>query len=630
VLSRRAFLHTTAAFVATPPLDRATASDAQAEHPLARDIGQFRVAQNAHRAWQPTGLSKSDYIRAMETVVRAFVQDQDASGIIVDRYEKRERQYATPAFACAAGLVARMRRDDNLLQRAVRAMHAACDALAAGKAADRHPDFYTVMLMHADRVLGPAVHVGDRGRWRKTLATIDARRIYRFQPADERLHNWNLVAASGEWMRHRAELGADRGWVEASLDRQMDKLTEHGLYRDPDDPLPYDHFARYYLVNLLEEGYDGRHAARLRDLMDRAAWTSLLMQSPHGELPCGGRSAHHQWNEAQQAMTFEAAARRARRAGDRFAAGAFKRAARLSLQSVLRWTRPSGDLWVLKNRVDPEKRHGYERYSFHSQYNLLAVAKLAVAYTTADDGIDERPTPAEVGGFAFALQPAFHKVFANAGGTYLEIDTRADARYNPTGVVRLHHPAVQPPLPFSDGATLKAAYQLPSPPGRSLSLGPAWRDSAGEWHALADHDRDALVDAALTIAGASPQRVEIAVRYQGRLRGGATAVREQIVLTKDRAEITHHVDGSVTGVRQQWPLLTSDGTRRMSIEVAGRRATVMHGELGRVTFEAPGEGAAATRLGVTEPVRNGWLDAAVVEAPAGTATRCTITFGRAI
>jgi hypothetical protein len=626
VLSRRQFLQT--GFAAAGSISRTPSGDQFAAHPLAREIRQVRTAQNVHQAWRPTGLARNDYLRAIESVVRAFIQDQDASGIIVDRYERRERQYATPAFACAAATVGRARRDENLIQRAVRAMHASCEALAAGTAADRHPDFYTVMLMHADRVLAPVAHSGDRTRWRKTLATIDARRIYRYQPTDERLNNWNLVAASGEWMRHRAELAPDATWVEASLDRQMEKFTEHGLYRDPDDPLAYDHFARYYIVNLLEEGYEGRHAARLRELMDRAAWTSLLMQSPHGELPCGGRSAHHQWNEAEQAMTFEAAARRARRAGDRAAAGAFKRAARLSLQSVLRWTRPSGDLWVLKNRIDPGKRHGYERYSFHSQYNLLAVAKLAVAYAHADDRIDERPAAADTGGFAFALEPAFHKIFANAGGAYVEIDTRADARYNPTGVLRLHHPAVGSPLPFSDGVTAKNAYQLPSTPGRSLALGPAWRDDAGEWHALADHDRDTLEDADLNIVSASPQRVEIEVRYRGKLRGGATSVREHIVLAHDRVEIAHHVDGNVTSVRQQWPLLVSDGSRQMSIEVAGRRAMVMHADLGRVTFDAAGDGPVATRLGVSEPFRNGWLDAAVVDAPPGTPLRCDITFGR--
>jgi hypothetical protein len=30
-------------------------------------------------------------------------------------------------------------------------------------------------------------------------------------------------------------------------------------------------------------------------MFDRGSLTSLLLQSPTGELPCGGRSAHHQW-----------------------------------------------------------------------------------------------------------------------------------------------------------------------------------------------------------------------------------------------------------------------------------------------------------------------------------------------
>src|SRR5690348_15588150 len=46
-------------------------------------------------------------------------------------------------------------------------------------------------------------------------------------------------------------------------------------------------------------------------LLDRGAWTSLMIQSPwysislsftysRGELPTGGRSSQHQWNEAVQ------------------------------------------------------------------------------------------------------------------------------------------------------------------------------------------------------------------------------------------------------------------------------------------------------------------------------------------
>ncbi len=46
--------------------------------------------------------------------------------------------------------------------------------------------------------------------------------------------------------------------------------------------------------------------------------------------------------------------------GDAQGAGVFKRAAGLSLLSLQRWKRPTGDWWIIKNRFDPSLRHGYE------------------------------------------------------------------------------------------------------------------------------------------------------------------------------------------------------------------------------------------------------------------------------
>ena len=123
---------------------------------------------------------------------------------------------------------------------------------------------------------------------------------------------------------------------------------------------------------------------------------------------------------------------------------------------------------------------------------------LAIAWARADDAIAEGPCPADTGGFAFVLQPAFHKVIANAGGTYIEIDTGADAHYNPTGLLRVHHRDV-PPETLSDGVSPAVSYTVPSRPDRPLALGPAWRDRAGAWHALADHAGADLDPAAFTL-----------------------------------------------------------------------------------------------------------------------------------
>ena len=608
-----------------PPNSRASArsgervneqvAQALGEYPLRAQVARFRERQTAAvKSFRASGLNRREYLRPADGIVRFFATSQDQRGAIIDPYEKKERQYATPAFACAAAVLYASGYNRELWPQCLKAMDAATSDLAAGKAADGHADFFTVMLMHAYHVLRHHAPQARLAEWRQNLTRIVPERIYRSQPSGERINNWNLVAVSGEWMRHRAGLSADTRWVEASLARQMNEFTPYGMYCDPNDPLAYDHFARYYVVNLLEQGYDGQHAAALDELMERGAWSSLFMQSPHGELPCGGRSAHHQWNEAEQAMTYEVYARKFARRGDRAAAGAFKRAAHLALRSIGRWVRPSGELWVVKNRFDPALRHGYESYSFHSQYNLLTAAKLTVAYLQADDRVEEKPCPAEVGGFAFALQPAFHKVFINAGGMYLEVETRADAKYNPTGLLRVHHPQVDPQLSVSDGASAKRAYQTPKRPTRSLSISPAWQDREGAWHALADHDGEMLRDAEVKVIRESPESVECEVVYSGALRGGAMAVRQHFTVSPSRVEVSDTVEGEVAGLRQYFPLLVTDGKREMRIEVAGRRASATSEDGGAQTYEALGEGGPLARLGIAEPFRNGLLDAAYAES----------------
>jgi hypothetical protein len=567
----------------------------------------------------PTGLRRADYLRVVGGITRFFAASQDARGAIVDPYENRERQYSTPAFALAAGVLCASGTDRPLLPAAVRAMETACADLASGKAADGHADFYTVLLLHADRVLGRLAPAAAAARWRAALRAVAPERVYRFQPTNERLHNWNLVAAAGEWLRARDGYARGREWIERSLARQVEHFTPSGMYRDPNDPLAYDHFARLWALDLVEERYDGAQAGALAELVRRGAWMSLFMQSPHGELPCGGRSAHHQWNEAEQAVTFEALARRLARAGDRTAAGAFKRAARLSLRSIARWVRPSGELWVVKNRLDPSKRHGYESYSFHSQYNLLAAAMLSLAWLRADDSIPERACPADAGVHAVVLQPAFHKVFLAAGGYGVEVDTGADLHYNPTGILRVHHPGA-PPETLSDGATPSCRYTVPAKPSRALAFGPEWLGGDGRWHALAAHGAGDLDPTQVRVIRADPARVEAELIYSGRLGGGATAVREVIVVSAVGVEVRHAVEGQPTAVRQTIPVLADDGRAESRI-TAGPGGAEVARDGGRLVVRAEGDVGSA---GLREASRNGFVEALVVEGSGRTA-RCVLS-----
>ena len=320
------------------------------------------------------------------------------------------------------------------------------------------------MVMHARRLLAERVPAATRATWDQQLISLVPEKTYHDPGAGG---NWNIVNVSGECLRRKDGLVApdqaagQTAYIERCLAKQEARYTKFGMYEDPNAPLAYDAFPRLWLEDMMaEDAYSGAHQARLREFLDLGSLSTLLLLSPSGEWAEGGRSAQHQWNEAEVAVISEVAARRWAARGRPDIAGALKRAAHLALTSIRRWQRPTGELWIVKNHADPAVRHGFEGYSFHSQYNLLAVAMLAIAYSRADDAIAEYPTPAETGGYVFDLRDTFHKVVAAAGGTYILIDTATDPHYNSTGLLRLHAAGV-PLSPYSDNPAAHRAYGPP-------------------------------------------------------------------------------------------------------------------------------------------------------------------------
>lgn len=618
-MKRRDFLAGLAAgiFIA-PQISRASISEnirleELGEYPLAKTVERFRAQQKLlqSKSFSPTNLDKKEYLRLVNGIVTHFVQFQDERGAIIDPFEKKERQYSTPAFAFAAAVLYASGYNKNVLAQCMKAMDAATSDLRNEKTADKHSNFYTVMLMQAFDVLKKIAPQERLSIWQENLTNFSPATGYNYPP--ERETNWNLVAASGEWRRVKAGFTKDTTWLNTAIEGQQKLWTDYGMFCDANDPLAYDHFARYYIEDLLMNGYDGAPAKMLRELTNRGAWTSLFMQSPHGELPVGGRSGHHQWNEAQQTMSYEYYAAEYAKKGDKQTAGAFKRAARLALGSIGKWQKPTGELWIVKNRYESSQRFGYDSYSFHSQYNLLAAAKLSNAYLLADDSITETLTPSEIGGFAFVLQPQFHKVFANVQGMFVEIDTRSDPSHNPTGIVRVHLKDVNPQLTISDGATPKAAYGVPRKPTRALSISVDWQDGEGKWYSLAAHDRKVLRDAEVKIITQTAEKVELEIIYQGVFQGGATSIIQKISITPTKIMVTDKVVGNVKAVRAVFPLFLTDGREETEIKLSKNSVSVTGKNDDSQNFRVVSEKVNLTRQGFSEPFRNGLLDAAYGE-----------------
>lgn len=610
-------------------------------HPAADTLRALFPAKStpAPPDFTPTGLTRADYLPVIAGIVDFFRAHQNDAGAIIDPYTHGERQYSTPAFAAAAARLVKDAGRDDLRAPARRALAFSLRALAGRTAADGHPDFYIPLVMHARRwLMGDAAHASEEeDEWARLLTALVPEKAYQDVRA---LGNWNLVNVAGECLRRRDglvapnQMAAQLDYIERSLAHQERRMTKFGMYEDPNAPLAYDAFPRLWMDDVLADGaYTGAHFDRWREFLTLGGLSTLLLLSPSGEWACGGRSAHHQWNEAEVAAIAEVNAVRWRAQGRPDISGAFKRAAHLALTSMRRWRRPSGELWVVKNRADPAARHGFESYSFHSQYNLLPAAMLAIAYERADDTIPEAFLPSETGAYVFDLRDTFHKICACAGGTYALVDTAADPHYNSTGLVRVHRSGVTQSA-FSDNTAAHRAYGPPSDlTSVGLSPGLAWNaaapgDELPDWVSLADfvgpHFAPKLLprtvaSAALADVHAGAGRTTFTVRYA--LSGdGARRVEEQYTVSANGVEVAvRFLDKSPpASARVLLPILVSDGAHDVPLTVTANQAKA-HLAGGETTWEVLSPGHLTLALsGPRVPSHNGWMQALTADLPPGT------------
>ncbi|WP_433473680.1 hypothetical protein ACQPZP_33440 [Spirillospora sp. CA-142024] len=547
-------------------------------------------SRSAGERIRPTGLRRGDYLRLIASEVDFWKTKQDADGAIIDPYRNREFQYSTPAFAhAAATLVAHAGRKD-LLKAAALALDWSAWELAERTAADSHEDFYAPMLAHAIRLLEPHVPAARSASWKHDIGRFEPFLTYRSAVGS---NNWNIVAASGEALFQKMGLrvASDR-YPEASFAAQGAHFdTSYGLYLE--GPMPYDHFPRLWLGDLIGRGYTGPYRAELTEALRRAAISSLFMQSPTGELPAGGRSAHHQWNEAEQCVTYEVFAARALATGDRELAAYFKRGAHLALRSMFRWVRPSGEMQVVKNWMDPAQSFGYESYSSHSQYNLLPMSMLAIAYEHAatTEDVRERPAPADTGGYVLHIEP-LHKVFANAGGSFVEIDTAGDHHYDATGFIRAHFSGHSPQLGSSDSLLASPSYRVPDgPKPPTTGMGVAWEVGPGRWRHFGELEPSLTQDVVVLPTRLRGDDVRFTVRYNGDFGGGVTTVEERFAVMPRETRVTTILRGYGGPVRRVVPVLSHDGRTPGTIQVQGDEVRVwQQGEHGtsKLTYDMPG------------------------------------------
>ena len=495
-------------------------------------------------------------------------------------------------------------KDDELALSGMQALDISLTDMVNATVNDNHGDFYTWPVMFAYELYKPFASEERVKSWDNKLNLIQIDKLYRTYNKAEG-NNWVLVHTAGEFLRACLRF-TSFDYVEKMLGFQLPNFTDLGMYNEGGNPLPYDLFSRHYMCGMLFQNYEGQFVNPLRDALWKGAWMSLFMQSPFGELPTGYRSSHHIWNEAEQCVVFEIYASEYANLGLKKEAGVFKRAAMLSLNSIGNWIREDGSGYIVKNRFPIEKRHAYETYSVHTCYNMLACSMLAQAWQFSDNSVAEQPAPADVGGFVVPVLKPFHKVFANANGTYLEYDTNGDQKYNPTGILRMHVKGGHPQLGPSDGA---ASYY--SGEGVSLATGLSWQNADGTWSSLAEQKTE-------------PQKVEI-------LEENPNSVKFQIVYNLENASSKNitivetigikdgiiTVENEISGVsgkkRLSWPMLVFNGANNVDVEMSNSSASLeLNGKGVRFSVLEPQE-SKLSRSGVSLDHRNGIVEAIYAE-----------------
>jgi hypothetical protein len=569
--------------------------------------------------WRPTGIDRRFYLDVSERIVREAARWVDDQGRLIDPVLRKEVAQSTPRFASSAAILLCFGRAPEVKEAAVRAMSSCCRRLADPAVRSMSPDFWMRELATAYLAFESVADPDRLRAWAADLARVEPEKIYLQVRPDgtklETLHNWTVYAAAGEVLREAAGVKAsgDFVWGKAFFDKympaQLGHFTSLGMYRDPGDPITYDITTRLQFATALALGYEGEHREGISELLRRGGLATLLFVSPQGFAPYGGRSSQFCFQEAILSALCELEARRHRRS-DPALAGAFKRQARLSALSMRRWVLEMTPWRHLKNGFPPEARHGLDTYGEYSVYSLLISSFLGLAALFADDTIEEAPCPAELGGFVFELNPAFHKVFAGCGRTYVEIDTNADPHYDATGLGRFTRDGVPLDLglgmPFATAAKKGQGTFLSMAPGvqapkTPVAIGPALKKD-GAWISQAARGGSASVKTLQESREAVSFTVTSDVwRNTYRLREGELTLRCEASGKAPEA------------VRLIVPLRVTDGLDSSTIEQdKGEVRVLLHGASYQIRFDP---GLTATIDDAQYANRNGVYRSLVLEGP---------------
>ncbi len=562
------------------------------------------------RPWKPLDIPSDKYLDAIEGLCRFSIQHQSADGAIIDPFLKREHQYATPYFAYAVGTLIKAGRARDLLPSGAKAMEHATANFAGGQATipDQHGNFFIAALTGALDLYAGEVPPAVLNTWR------DRMKRPRRDVIAPNYNNWETYVMKGEWMRVMAGLvdreDAVQAIEESWRSRQRARIASapwyvyHDRSSDP-DTLSVEAVGRGNLLALTHLGYDGPSATEIHKAAEAGTRFTLWLQDPSGQTPANGRTDDHTWVDIGYSLAFEVMAEESASNKEMWVAGQYRHASMLAFRNIARWRRDdgpwAGSYYITKNHFDPALRVGYQDASQYSNYSGSLMFHLAELYHTRKSAIAEHPAPAEIGGYAVAMDQEFATAFANAGGMQVQANLRGQVEktsgnfWTPLGIVRFARVGWDTRLGPSDGALTETG---------GVTFAPTFFEN-GRWLRLAD--LSARYEGTWSVQFVHPLLVRCAIDYHPKAGQTGPSFRDELTVTPDGVlSVVRKTSAGELRWGVTWPLLENDGTALVRSDSSRTAGTGYRGSQDRENFLTLDSGA--TLLKEPAPLRSSYGD----------------------
>ena len=402
--------------------------------------------------------------------------------------------------------------------------------------------------------------------WREKLSQIIPNEVYSdvapIPPV--RMGNWAAFAAASEQSRIFAGIGNESAFVENQVKSQLLSFDENGMYRDPKEPILYDLAARLELAMTLHLGFDGESRDVLVENLMRSADITLEMQSVTGEIPFGGRSNQFLNNEATYAALLEFYAGLYKANGDLEKAGKFKSAARLAIEFIIPWLKEDKSSHI-KNYYDRESMYGCEPYAYFDKYMITIGSCLYCAYILADDTIEEVDCPAINKNYICETSPHFHKVMCKYQDYFIEIETKANEKYDANGLGRVHRRNVPSTIALSVPFSEKPSYAIDIENPSDFSICAGIKTEKGY-----DYTCDSGTEYKLVEKYVGEDAVKVKFECK---TSNALVLYKTFILSEEGVEMHVEADGEVLIA---FPMFLFDGKEYTQIEVSEDSACVKY------------------------------------------------------